>query len=132
MKIGDIISPFIGEAVRQCKFSVFEKKDGKFTVDNNTGVIRIDDKKVNNEYAAYILNSEIGRVQLKHLIGGGGVPFLGAGNAKKLKIPLPPIATQNKIVDKIGAIYAKAKRLRQEAESIVAGAQKQVEQIILA
>ncbi|MBU6415048.1 restriction endonuclease subunit S [Patescibacteria group bacterium] len=132
LKVGDIISPFIGEAVRQCKFSVFENKDGKFAVDNNTGVIRIDDKKVSNEYVAYILNSEIGRVQLKHLIGGGGVPFLGAGNAKKLKIPLPPIATQNKIVDKIGAIYAKAKRLRQEAGSIIAGAEKQVEQMILA
>ena len=132
LKVGDIISPFIGEAVRQCKFSVFEREDGKFAVDNNTGVIRVDTKKVSSDYVAFILNSEIGRIQLEQLIGGGGVPFLGAGNAKKLKIPLPPVATQNEIVLKIGNIYSKAKNLRQEAEAVIIEAQKQTAEMIFA
>ncbi len=129
---GDILSPFIGEAVRQCKFSVFENKEGKFAVDNNTGVIRIDGTKANSEYVAYALNSEIGNTQLKHLIGGGGVPFLGSENASKLKIPLPPISVQKKIVDKIKEQHNKARILRQEAEIVITEAQKQTAEMIFA
>ena len=131
LKVGDIISPFIGEAVRQCKFSVFKIADGKFAVDNNTGVIRIDEKKVNSEFVAYVLNSRIGRIQLKHLIGGGGVPFLGTGNARKLKIPLPPVAIQNEIISKTGLLYKEVMSLRQESDSLLLNAQKKVEQMIL-
>ena len=127
---GDILSPFIGEAVRQCKFSVFENGEKKFAVDNNTGVIRIDNTKANSEYVAYALNSQIGNMQLKHLIGGGGVPFLGSENARKLKIPLPPVAIQKKIVDKIKEQHNKARNLRQEAESVIAEAQKQTAEMI--
>jgi len=129
---GDILSPFIGEAVRQCKFSVFENGEKKFAVDNNTGVIRIDNTKENSEYVAYALNSQIGNMQLKHLIGGGGVPFLGSENARKLKIPLPPVAIQKKIVDKIKEQHNKARNLRQEAESVIAEAQKQTAEMIFA
>jgi restriction endonuclease S subunit len=129
---GDILSPFIGEAVRQCKFSVFENGEKKFAVDNNTGVIRIDNTKANSEYVAYALNSQIGNMQLKHLIGGGGVPFLGSENARKLKIPLPPVAIQKKIVDKIKEQHNKARNLRQEAESVIAEAQKQTAEMIFA
>lgn len=132
LQSGDILSPFIGEAVRQCKFSVFENGERKFAVDNNTGVIRVDSTKANSEYIAYALNSQIGNTQLKHLIGGGGVPFLGSENARKLKIPLPPVAIQKKIVDKIKEQHDKARNLRQEAESVIAEAQKQTAEMIFA
>ena len=39
---------------------------------------------------------------------------------------------QGKIVDGVKTIYEKAKRLRQEAEDVVAETQKQVEQMVLA
>ncbi len=71
-------------------------------------------------------------MQLKHLIGGGGVPFLGSENARKLKIPLPPVAIQKKIVDKIKEQHNKARNLRQEAESVIAEAQKQTAEMIFA
>lgn len=129
---GDILSPFIGEAVRQCKFSVFGSNERKFVVDNNTGVIRVDTTKANSEYVAYALNSQIGNMQLKHLIGGGGVPFLGSENARKLKIPLPPVAIQKKIVDKVKEQHNKARNLRQEAETVIAEAQKQTAEMIFA
>jgi len=129
---GDILSPFIGEAVRQCKFSVFYNDERKFTVDNNTGVIRIDSEKASSEYIAYTLNSEIGNIQLKNLIGGGGVPFLGSENAKNIKIPLPPISIQQKIVDRIKEQHNKARNLRQEAETVIAEAQKQTAEMIFA
>jgi hypothetical protein len=51
---------------------------------------------------------------------------------KKLVVPLPNVEKQEEIISGVKTIYEKVKRLRQEAESIVAGAQKQVEQMILA
>ena len=131
LNIGDIISPFIGEAVRQCKFSVFNKGNGLFVVDNNTGVIRIDSKKANCEYIAVVLNSQIGNIQLEHLIGGGGVPFLGANNAKKLKVPLPPLEIQNKIAEEVKRRISEAERLKAEASEIINKAKQRVEEIIL-
>ncbi len=129
---GDIISPFIGEAIRQIKFSVFNQ-DGKYvwTVDNNTGVIRINSSKAVSYFIAEVLNSSIGKVQIEKLISGGGVPFLGANNVKNIKIPLPPLTKQQEIADHISAIRAEAKRLEQEGEEILQSARLQVEQMIL-
>ena len=63
---------------------------------------------------------------------GGAQPALNADIVKKLLVPLPSVEKQEKIISGVKTIYEKAKQLRQEAESIVAGAQKQVEQMILA
>jgi len=129
---GDIVSPFIGEAVRQCKFAIFDRDDAAFAVDNNTGVIRVDSEKANSRYVAEVLNSSVGRIQLEQLIGGGGVPFLGAANAAKLQIPLPPIKTQERIADKIISFREQVRTLRAQATEVLESAQKQVEQMILA
>ncbi len=119
LKKGDILSPFIGEAVRICKFSIFNKENNKYMADNNTGIIRINPEKANNEYVAVILNSRIGKIQIDKLIGGGGVPFLGAGNAKKFKIPLPPLEIQNKIVEIMQLAYEKKSDKEQKSENIL-------------
>lgn len=128
---GDIVSPFIGEAVRQCKFAIFDRDDAAFAVDNNTGVIRVDAEKANSRYVAEVLNSTVGKIQLEQLIGGGGVLFLGAANAAKLQIPLPSIKTQEKIAEKIVSFREQVQTLRAQAAEVLAGAQKQVEQMIL-
>ncbi len=49
-----------------------------------------------------------------------------------LQVIYPSKDKQNEMVGKIRKIRAKATELRQEAESIVAGAQKEIEQMILA
>lgn len=127
---GDIISPFIGEAIRQIKFSNFNNLESKFTVDNNTGVIRLF-KTTNNEFVCECLNSSIGKIQINRLIGGGGVPFLGSNNVKEILIPHPPLQKQNEIAEHIAGIRTHAKALQQEAEQVLATAKQQVEQMIL-
>ncbi len=132
---GDIISPFIGEAVRQCKFSVFEKprvNETDYTVDNNTGVIRPNDAQVDSAYLATILNTSIGKIQLEQLIGGGGVPFLGAANAEKIKIPLPPLLIQRAIAKTVSNKRGDLLELQRNAEATIDDARKQVEQMIFA
>lgn len=131
LRNGDIVSPFIGEAVRQCKFAVFDRESGTFAVDNNTGVIRIDSEIANNRYVAGVLNSSVGKLQLEQLIGGGGVPFLGAANATKLQIPLPPLRIQKQIADKIGSSREQVRTLRAQATEVLKNVQKQVEQMTL-
>ena len=126
----DIISPFIGEAVRQVKFSIFNNEEHKYTVDNNTGVIRLKES-VNAQYVCEYLCSCLGKMQIERLIGGGGVPFLGSSGAKKLNIVVPPLPKQQEIVDHISAIRQQAKALQEEGKAILEQAKKEVEHMIL-
>lgn len=129
LQINDIITPFIGEAIKGVKFSVFSN-DGKYTVDNNTGVIRLK-KEVNPIYVAEYLCSSLGKIQLSRLSGGGGVPFLGSVNAKKLEIIIPPIEKQNEIANQIISDRVFAKELQNISSKIIETAKLQVEKIIL-
>lgn len=130
---GDIISPFIGEAIRQIKFSVFYAPIGNYewTVDNNTGIIRINEEIADSYFVAEVLNSSIGELQIEKLISGGGVPFIGANNAKKFLIPLPPLPKQKEIASHIKEVRKQAKQLQVEADRILQDAKYQVEKMIL-
>jgi restriction endonuclease S subunit len=128
LKKNDILSPFIGEAIRQIKFSVFDKS-GNYTVDNNTGVIRVKNS-VNAIYVCEYLCSVLGRIQINRLVGGGGVPFIGSNGAKKLTINLPPLEKQNEIAKNIQSIRTKAKQLQQEATEVLEEAKREVEGMI--
>ena len=130
LKKGDIISPFIGEAVKQYKFSVFNGSENKYTVDNNTGVIRLK-TIANSVFISTFLSSILNKWQIDKFMGGGGVPFLGSNSVKKLKIILPPLDKQLEIVEHIDAIRDRAKQLRQEAEADLEKAKQEVEAMIL-
>jgi len=118
---GDVISPFIGEAIRQMKFSVFEAKQGKYAVDNNCGVIRLNLSVALPRYVQACLESQIGAEQIIQLLGGGGVPFLGAANAKKISIPLPPMDVQERLVREMDTARLARQRKLAEADGLLAG-----------
>lgn len=127
----DIVSPFIGEAIRQYKFSIYRKKKINHTIDNNVGVIRIaNHTKYNPYYICEILNSPIGKIQIDKEIGGGGVPFLGS-RVKRFNIPMIDIQIQNKIVAHIQSIREQAKQLQNDAEQQFEEAKKEIEKMIL-
>lgn len=135
---GDIITPFIGEAIKKYKFSVFNQPLNNFnyTVDNNTGVIRLKEK-YNPIYVSAFFMSSIGKILIEQLSGGGGIPFLGSNSAKKLLIPIPIINNdidfekQNKIANHIQNLRDEAQALKDEAIQIFEGAKKEVEKMIL-
>jgi len=91
----------------------------------------VDKTKVLPEYVASFFNTKIGRELSFRSTTGGTRPALDYDALKKLVVPLPSIEKQEKIVVGVKTIYGKAKRLRQEAESVVVGAQKEIEQMIL-
>lgn len=51
-----------------------------------------------------------------------GQPNINAEEYKSLQIPLPPIATQNQIVDKMAAAYADKKAMEEKARELLDGA----------
>jgi len=92
----------------------------------------VEKTKIMPEYVASFFNTKIGRELSFRSTTGGTRPALDYEALKKLIVPLPSVAKQERIVAGVKTIYEKAKRLRQEAENIVATAQKQAEQMILA
>ncbi|MBX3037742.1 MAG: restriction endonuclease subunit S [Anaerolineales bacterium] len=127
---GDIITPCIGEAVKQVKFSVFNGENNKYLVDNNTGVIRLNEN-INPDFINYCLCSSIGKLQVHRFIGGGGVPFLGADNLKKFIIPLPPLEKQKEIAKHINSIREQARKLKEKTSEALASASEEIEAILL-
>ncbi|NQU54438.1 MAG: restriction endonuclease subunit S [Bacteroidetes bacterium] len=130
LNIGDILTPCIGEAVRQIKFAVFEKENDKYLVDNNTGVIR-PNISVDSYFIKYCLCSSIGKIQITRLIGGGGVPFLGSDNLKKIIIPVPPLNKQKEIAKHISGIRQQARNLKDKTKEALKKASEEIEKILL-
>ncbi len=126
----DIITPFIGEAIKQIKFSSFNK-EGVYSVDNNVGVIRVNSKIANPIFVCEYLNSILGKIQLNRLIGGGGVPFLGTQAAKRLQVNLPLSSKQSEIAKYISEIRTHANALQNDAKNILEEAKREVEKMIL-
>ena len=59
------------------------------------------------------------------------MPFLGAYNVKKIKIPFPKIEKQIEIANHIQEIRTRAKQLNEEAKQLFFHAKQEVEKMIL-
>ncbi|MDI6800561.1 MAG: hypothetical protein QMD01_00690, partial [Thermodesulfovibrionales bacterium] len=94
-------------------------------------LIRLNEQ-VNPEYAKEFLYSKIGQIQLDRIKRPVARANINLDEVGSLQIIYPTKDKQNEMVGKIRKIRAKATALRQEAETVIAGAQKEVEQMILA
>lgn len=130
LKQGDIITPCIGEAVRQIKFATFKNSENKYLVDNNTGVIRLIEN-ANSDFITYCLCNSIGKIQINRFIGGGGVPFLGADNLKRFIVPFPPLNKQKEIAEHITSIRQQAQQLKDKTNELLKKASGDIEEILL-
>lgn len=92
---------------------------------------KVENTKIFPEYVAVFLNTKVGKGLSLRWTAGGAQPALNADIVKKLIVPLPSVAKQEKIVAEVKIIYEKAKQLSQEAENVIITAQKEIEQIIL-
>ena len=70
--------------------------------------------------------------QTSRLMTGNTLPRLQTEDIENLLIPIPNQTTQEKIVAGVKTIYNKARNLRQEAETVIAEAQKQTAEMIFA
>lgn len=79
----------------------------------------IDGIKILPQYIATYFNSEIGRKMSLRDITGGTRPALDYEAIRNLQIPLPPLSTQNKIVEIMAKAYQEKKEKQAEAGKLL-------------
>jgi len=125
---GDLLIALIGATIGQV--SVYNM-DREANISQNLASVRLKDD-VYPEYAKEFLLSKFGQMELDRIKRYAARANINLDEVGSLQVIYPSKDKQNEMVGKIRKIRAKATELRQEAESIVISAQKQVEQMILA
>jgi len=128
LKKGDLLIALIGATIGQV--SIYSS-DKEANISQNLASVRFNEEVV-PDYAKEFLLSKIGQMQLERVKRYAARANINLDEVGSLQVIYPSKDKQNEMVGKIRKIRAKATELRQEAESIVAGAQREVEQMILA
>ena len=92
--------------------------------------VRVDDSICNPMYLFSLLNTEAYKVLLNRE-KTGQTSHIYPVDIKHIKLPVPPIKIQTKLVDHIIAIRKQAKQLQQQAKEELQQAKKEVETMIL-
>ncbi len=103
LKNGDLLinSTGVGTAGR---VNIFELS-GKYVVDTHVSICRLDSKKLLPEYVLYYLYCNIGFKTIENMADGqSGQIELNPDTIENIKMPIPPINIQQKIVDEIEKI----------------------------
>ena len=95
-------------------------------------VIRGKREIINQHYLFAILSSRLIQEQVRHTWNIVTVrPNTSKPNVKNLLIPVPPSEIQTRIAEEVMNRKSEAAALKQEADAIVEGAKREVEQILL-
>ena len=93
-------------------------------------VIR-DVREVSKEYLLLLLRHQICLTQMEQRSSGGNYPAITLDELQNIQIPIPPPENQKEIAERVEAIYAEAKLLREQGAEILKHAKSEVEQKIL-
>ncbi len=93
-------------------------------------VIR-DVREVSKEYLLLLLRHQICLTQMEQRSSGGNYPAITLDELQNIQIPIPPPENQKEIAERVEAIYAEAKLLREQGVSILKHAKTEVERMIL-
>ena len=130
---------YISEELYQQLKTIYEPKEGDFllTKDATPGIayvakepvegiissgilkLKINDNEINKEYLALCINSLVGKMQVERNGGGSVIIHLKPEQIKKLKIPILPPETQQKIASLVQQSHEarkKAKELLEESK----------------
>jgi type I restriction enzyme M protein len=88
--------------------------DGKYWVNNHAHVLRPNRDIILDGFIIEILN----RFDLSPYITGLNVPKLNQGNLREIKIPLPPLDVQKKIVSEIRTLKDQEQKAIEEVEKL--------------
>lgn len=93
--------------------------------------LRVDSEQVNPDFLAYFINSSLGRQQVdavsRHIMQNN----INSEEIRNLIVPLPPLDTQNHLIDRIMKQRAGIAKLREEAKRREEEAKAYLEDIIL-
>lgn len=82
------------------------------------------------KYLYYLLSSTTIEKQQDIAENGSAQPNLSAASVLKYKIPLPPLAEQQRIVDRIDSLFAKLDEAKEKAQAVVDGFEDRIAAIL--
>ena len=108
------------------RFSVVELKENERLIPSgNFTVLRLDTSIINPYYLKMFFESSKGNAIINSIKSGGALPSINISQLKDIKVPVPPIEEQNKIVnrylaktDEIQMIKSKLKNLEDSLTEI--------------
>jgi type I restriction enzyme, S subunit len=131
LKEGDILFNRTNSKALVGKCAVFHA-EGEFVFASYLIRVRADETRADPEYLAHVINSPIGRQQInalsRQIIGQANV---NSEELRSLKIPLPPVAVQKRIMRHVAAGRAEIARERTAAEDLAREIDAEIEAIIL-
>jgi len=113
---GDILinSSGVGTAGRVTLFDL----DGDFVVDSHITIVRFNKEVVNPKYALYAFANIGFKTIEKMATGQSGQIEISLPIINNIRIPLPPIEIQNKIVSEIESVETEIEKFRLEIADI--------------
>jgi type I restriction enzyme S subunit len=92
--------------------------DKKFSIFVSVALLRVDKKKIIPEFLEKVLNSPFCRRQAYLYTQGAANQNLVIRDIERIKIPLPPLETQQKIVEKLSAVQEYKKKLLDQKQKL--------------
>jgi type I restriction enzyme S subunit len=112
---GDILMSLTGDVGR---VGIIEKHNLPAALNQRVARIIIKTEKgVDKNYIFNLLNSEIIRKEIENFAHGAAQLNVSTKDICSIKVPLPPLATQQKIVAKLDAIFAEIDKATAAAEA---------------
>jgi type I restriction enzyme S subunit len=131
LKDGDILFNRTNSKELVGKCAVFHAQ-GEYAFASYLIRIRADSSKANPDFLAYVVNSPIGRQQInalsRQIIGQANVNSV---ELRGLQIPLPPLAMQKQIIERVATGREEIAREREAADRLAREINAQVEALIL-
>ena len=82
-------------------------------------ILRINSNIAVPKYVLHLINSPICKIQFDEHLTGIGVPNLHLRDIKVTQIPFPPLAEQQRIVDRIERLYAKLDEVKENVQNVI-------------
>jgi type I restriction enzyme, S subunit len=116
LQTGDLMPVITGATVGRA--AIFRKGLEPGFVSQHVAICRLPSADVNPEFALWGLRNPIGQAQLLGQRYGQGKPGLNLANIRALRLPVPPLVDQCRVVAELNAVQAEAnvlERLQAEA-----------------
>lgn len=92
--------------------------DGDGAISSSLCILRTIDRTL-IKYVYYLLGSDVIIKQQEAAENGSAQPNLSATSVMKYFVPLPPLAEQQRIVDRIESLFAKLDEAKEKAQAVV-------------
>jgi len=100
--------------------SLIDKKKHGFIASTGFAILRgLKLSEIKREYLLFFLRTRLALKQMLRRSSGGNYPAITSEELKKLIIPIPPLETQQKIINKIKQAYNLKKQKETEAQQLL-------------